>query len=147
MRKLLFIAALLALGGGMAQAQTLGESVDSVVVEEKPVVLGPQITFQELKKDFGKIRQGEVIEHLFVFENTGNLPLIISEVKTTCGCTATEWPRDPIAPGEKGTIKARYDSAGKSGAQQKVISVVSNSLSGKTYLSLVTHIQPKLASN
>ncbi|CAN5849301.1 hypothetical protein BH24BAC1_BH24BAC1_00500 [soil metagenome] len=147
MKKIFFFAAFLALGAGGAQAQTLGEPSDSVVVEETPVVLGPQITFQELKKDFGKIRQGEVIEHLFVFENTGNLPLILSEVKTTCGCTATEWPRDPIAPGERGTIKARFDSAGKTGAQQKVISVVSNSLSGKAYLSLITQIQPRLASN
>lgn len=147
MKKTFFFAALLVLGGGVAEAQTMGEPVDSVVVEEKPVVVGPQITFRELKKDFGQIRQGEIIEHTFTFENTGNLPLIIAEVKTTCGCTATEWPRNPIAPGETASIRARFDSADKSGAQQKVISVISNSVSGKTYLSLITNILPKLANN
>jgi hypothetical protein len=147
MKRIILFAALIMVGGGVAKAQTLGEPTDSLLVVEKPVVVGPQIFFEEPKKDFGKIRQGEVIEHTFTFENTGNLPLMIAEVKTTCGCTATEWPRQPIAPGETGTIRARFDSAGKSGAQQKVISVVSNSVSGKAYLSLITLIQPKLASN
>ena len=146
MKKLLFLPFVLFLAPGVVQAQEVVPPADSVVAVEAPVVMGPQISFEEPKKDFGKIQQGQVIEHTFVFQNTGNLPLLISEVKTTCGCTATKWPKDPIAPGEKAAITARFDSAGKQGAQQKVISVVSNSLSGKAYLSLITHIQPRLAS-
>ena len=66
-----------------AQSQT-GEAVD-----------GPEITFAENSKNFGDITQGDVIEHTFEFKNTGSQPLIISNVLVTCGCTATNWPRDP----------------------------------------------------
>jgi hypothetical protein len=147
MKKIFLVPAAFLMYVGVTQAQDLGVPSDSVIVEETPVVVGAQITFEESKKDFGKIHQGEVIEHTFTFQNTGNQPLLISEVKTTCGCTATQWPKEAIAPGEKAAITARFDSAGKQGAQQKVISVISNSLSGNSYLSLITHILPRLTSN
>jgi hypothetical protein len=131
---------------GLLQAQDSKLPSDSVVREVQPASIGAQLRFVEVKKDFGKIRQGEVIEHTFTFQNSGDQPLVISEVKTTCGCTATEWPKEPIPPGETAAIIARFDSKGKVGAQHKVISVISNSASGKVYLSLITHIQPKLAS-
>jgi hypothetical protein len=66
---------------------------------------GPVITFAVGSHDFGDIKQGDKVEHVFKFENTGTEPLILSNVSTTCGCTASNWPRDPIAPGKTGEIK------------------------------------------
>ena len=56
---------------------------------EEPMT-GPKISFAEKSFDFGEITQGEKVEHVFEFENVGNEPLILSDVRTTCGCTAPE---------------------------------------------------------
>jgi len=105
-------------------------------------LLGARITFQEVSRDFGDISQGEKIEHVFQFENTGNEALILSNVLTTCGCTATEWPRDPIAPGKPGKINVTFDSSGKMGKQNKVITVISNAVNSQERLKLITNVLP-----
>jgi hypothetical protein len=87
---------------------------------------GPIITFAEDRYDFGEIEQGAVVEHVFTFENTGNVPLVLTDVKTTCGCTAPEWPREPIAPGASAELKVRFNSRGKIGVQNKTVTIYSN---------------------
>jgi hypothetical protein len=104
---------------------------------------GPVMTFADDKHDFGDITQGDKVEHIFKFENTGNEPLIISNVQVTCGCTAPEWPRDPIAPGEEGSITIRFNSAGKMGLQNKVITIVSNATNPRNRVTIVTNVLPK----
>lgn len=104
---------------------------------------GPAMTFEEDKHDFGDIRQGDKVEHTFTFENTGNEPLIISNVQVTCGCTATEWPRDPIAPGEEASITIMFNSAGKMGRQNKVVTIVSNAINPRNRVTIVTNVLPK----
>ena len=64
------------------------------------------IQFNKTECDFGKILQGEVVSYTFHFTNTGNVPLLISSVEKSCGCTASDFPREPIAPGETGDIKS-----------------------------------------
>lgn len=104
---------------------------------------GPIMSFEEDKHDFGDIHQGDKVEHVFEFENTGNEPLIITNVQTTCGCTAPEWPRDPVAPGQSGKIKVVFNSTGKMGRQNKVITVVSNASSPLNRVTIVTNVLPK----
>lgn len=104
---------------------------------------GPIIAFAEETYDFGDIQQGDKVEHVFEFENTGNEPLIITNVQTTCGCTAPEWPRDPVAPGQSGKIKVVFNSAGKMGMQNKVITIVSNAASPTNRVSIKTNVLPK----
>lgn len=104
---------------------------------------GAEITFSESSKDFGDITQGDVIEHTFKFENTGSQPLIISNVLVTCGCTATDWPRDPIAAGKSSEITVRFDSKGKNGAQNKIITVVSNAVNPREKVSIKSNVLPK----
>jgi hypothetical protein len=103
-------------------------------------VNGPEITFSEKKYDFGDITQGEVVEHVFVFQNTGNQPLILSNVLTTCGCTVPSWPREPIAPGEESEITVKYNSRGKIGMQNKVITIVSNAVNPRTRVVITTNV-------
>jgi len=104
---------------------------------------GPVMTFEEDKHDFGDIHQGDKVEHTFTFENTGNEPLTITNVQVTCGCTATEWPRDPIAPGEEASITIMFNSAGKMGRQNKVITIVSNAVNPRNRVTIVTNVLPK----
>ena len=88
---------------------------------------GPIITFTEKMFDFGEITQGDVVEHTFVFENTGNAPMIISNAKGSCGCTVPQYSRETaIAPGETSEMLVRFNSRGKSGTQSKTVTVYSN---------------------
>lgn len=111
--------------------------------EDKVAQNGPKITFQEAEYNFGDIHQGDKAEHVFAFENSGTEPLILSNVNTTCGCTATNWPRDPIAPGGTGEIKVVFNSAGKMGTQTKVVTVFSNAVNAQEKVRMVGNVLPK----
>lgn len=88
---------------------------------------GPFITWEKSTHDFGDLVQGDKVEHTFKFKNTGNEPLIITNVQVTCGCTTPRgWARDPIAPGQAGEITVAFNSLGKYGKQEKVVTIVSN---------------------
>ena len=104
---------------------------------------GPKIVFAETTHDFGDIEQGDKVNYTFKFTNEGTQPLILSNVLTTCGCTATDWPRDPVAPNEGGKIDVTFNSAGKMGKQNKVITVVSNAVNPQERVSIVTNVMPK----
>ncbi|HEY0655586.1 MAG TPA: DUF1573 domain-containing protein [Chryseosolibacter sp.] len=93
---------------------------------------GPVITFEKKSHDFGDIIQGEKVEYVFTFSNTGTEPLIITNVEVTCGCTTPKgWPRDPIPPGGKGELTVAFSTAGKIGRQNKPVIVVSNAVNSE----------------
>ena len=105
---------------------------------------GPVITFEEKSHDFGDIYQGDKVEHTYKFANTGTEPLIITNVQVTCGCTVPAWPRDPIMPGQKAEITVAFNSAGKNGKQNKVVTVVSNATNSEGGLiSFTTNVLDK----
>jgi hypothetical protein len=89
---------------------------------------GPILTLDANTHDFGNITQGDVVERVFKFKNTGNQPLIITNIQTSCGCTTPVWPRDPIMPGASGEIKVGFNSAGKMNKQTKTLPILSNSV-------------------
>lgn len=82
-------------------------------------------TWTETTHNFGKLDQGVPVAHEFTFINTGGTPLIISNVKGSCGCTVTEYTRDPILPGKTGMVKATFNAAA-SGSFHKSIRVTAN---------------------
>ncbi|MBD0403394.1 MULTISPECIES: DUF1573 domain-containing protein [unclassified Flammeovirga] len=100
---------------------------------------GPVITFEEKTYEFGDIHQGDVVEHTFKFSNTGDAPLVITNVTTTCGCTAPNWPKEPIKPGDQGEILVKFNSRGKRGVQNKPITVYSNAKT-TTKISITTNV-------
>lgn len=136
MKKIVYSALILLMGTGLAFAQPA--SNESVASGD-----GPQFSFEEMEYDFGDITQGDVVEHVFKFKNTGNSALIINNVLTTCGCTAPEWPKEPILAGESGEIKVRFNSAHKNGRQNKIITIQSNVEGGTTRLKIVSMVLPK----
>ncbi len=87
---------------------------------------GPRIKFREESKDFGKMKQGKVLTHTFVFKNEGDETLVIKRVKTSCGCTAALLSKKEIAPGAEGEIKLTYNTKGFQGKNTKYIDVESN---------------------
>src|SRR5690606_12666251 len=84
-----------------------------------------EITFERDVIDYGTIEKGSDGNREFVFTNTGNEPLIITNAKGSCGCTVPTWPEVPIAPGEKGTIKVHYDTQ-RVGPFNKSVTIYSN---------------------
>ncbi len=99
-----------------------------------------EITFDKTEHDFGRLLQGEMVSYTFKFTNTGNAPLVISAVNRSCGCTASEYTKAPIAPGESGHIKLTYDSNGHNGIQNKTVTVVTNTNPAATMLRIKAEI-------
>jgi hypothetical protein len=104
---------------------------------------GAVIEFNEKSIDFGDITQGDKVEHTFEFTNTCDTPLVISNVAVTCGCTAPNWPKNPIAPGSKGELKVVFNSTGKMGKQNSVVRVYSNASEPIEKVSLISNVLPK----
>ena len=102
-----------------------------------------QMDFSESVHDFGNIMQGDVVKHKFTFTNTGKVPLLISDIKTTCGCTTPSYTKTPIKPGENGEIDVQFNSAGKSGATTKNITVLANVEGGSERLLIKCNIEKK----
>ncbi|MGZ3883452.1 MAG: DUF1573 domain-containing protein [Bacteroidia bacterium] len=86
----------------------------------------PQIKFEEEVHDFGRITQGEKVSFAFKFKNVGKSNLIIASAAGSCGCTVPEWPKEPILPGQEGKINVIFSSEGKSGIQEKTVTIVTN---------------------
>lgn len=95
-----------------------------------------EIVFDALEYDFGTITSGEKITHVYTFTNTGDAPLVLSNAKGSCGCTVPSWPREPILPGEQGTIEVTFDSTNKSGAQSKRVTLTANTNPAQTFLTI-----------
>ncbi|MFN3402889.1 MAG: DUF1573 domain-containing protein [Cytophagaceae bacterium] len=106
---------------------------------EKPAAT--QITFEEYEHDFGKIKEGEVVDYTFKFKNTGTSPLIITEAKASCGCTIPEWTKDPVAPGGEGKIEVKYNSSGKEGQISKNVTVYANTDPEVTTLTIKANVE------
>jgi hypothetical protein len=82
---------------------------------ESGKVKSPDIYFEETSKDFGTIEEGTSTELVFKFFNSGNAPLLLKNVQPSCGCTLTNYTKEPVLPGKSGEIKATFNSSGKAG--------------------------------
>ncbi|NOT77122.1 MAG: DUF1573 domain-containing protein [Cyclobacteriaceae bacterium] len=110
---------------------------------------GPVITWEKSVFDFGDVAQGDKVEHIFRFRNTGTEALIITNVQVTCGCTTPKgWARDPIAPGQTGEITVAFNSLGKFGKQNKVVTVISNAVNADgSQLTFTANVMEKKIPN
>jgi hypothetical protein len=69
-----------------------------------------QIHFFYSEYNFGKLFENQEVEYIFEFTNPGETPVIISNVETSCGCTAADWTKEPVKPGKSGQIMIKYDA-------------------------------------
>jgi hypothetical protein len=121
---LLAVAALLLAAGAPAQGQK------------------PRAVFKATSHDFGKVKQGDVVSHEFVFKNDGGAMLVVERVETTCGCTAALVSEKRVGPGQEGKIKTTFDTRGYSGRLSRYIYLISNDGENpRRELSLVADIE------
>ena len=99
--------------------------------------------FESTEHDFGKITAGDVVEHTFTFTNAGTSDLVVSEAKPSCGCTVPSYTKTPVKPGETGEIKISFNSAGKSGKQNKTVTVTANTEQGSEVLKFSADVEAK----
>ncbi len=86
----------------------------------------PKMEFDYREVDFGTHNEGDILDTVFKFKNTGEVPLVITNVKTSCGCTTPYWPKKPIQPGEEEVIKVKFNTNHKPGKQTKTITIHAN---------------------
>ena len=136
------------------------QKADQLIVEEQQAVEAPVVQTQdELVKeaqskqlttlalseanfDFGKLKKGDHVEHIYEVTNTGTNPLIISQVKPGCGCTVPDYTKDPILPGQKGKITLKFDSTNFDGLVNKQAEVYANVEKAPIVLTFSADIQP-----
>lgn len=102
-----------------------------------------KFAFDEDVYDFGEITEGDIVEYVFTFTNTGKKAINIEDCNVTCGCTYPSYPFLPIAPGDKGDIKVRYNSVGKIGPQEAKVTVNSDATRGVYVLTLKGQVYAK----
>ena len=103
----------------------------------------PEFNFEKELHDFGQLVDGEKVSYSFKFSNSGDAPLIISNAKGSCGCTVPNWSRDPIAPGESGSIDVTFNSSGRSGKQNKAITLTANTNPSRKVINITSEVTSK----
>lgn len=147
MKKLFLIAlcaaAFSACQSKSAESNTTGTDSTST---ETPLIAeadAPKVKVEKTIYEFGEITQGEKVTYTFKFKNVGKTPLIITNATASCGCTQPEYPKEPVKPGADGEIKVTFDSTGKLGLQDKVVTITSNANPKFDELHLVGNVKEK----
>lgn len=127
MKKLLLLAMLTILGTTVSNAQETSKKAKKATTTTKslPKVEGAGMVFENETIDYGTIAHNADGNRQFVFTNNGNKPLIITNTQGSCGCTVPTTPKEPIAPGAKGTIGVKY-ATDRVGPFTKTVTVTSN---------------------
>ncbi|NHF57877.1 DUF1573 domain-containing protein [Flavobacteriaceae bacterium TP-CH-4] len=118
-------------------------NVAEAAERDEAAKLVPVMTFEKQEHDFGTIDQGTPQETIFAFTNTGNGPLIITDAKSSCGCTVPEYPKNKaIAPGEKGELLVKFNGSGQNQVT-KTITITANTEKGSELLRIKAFVNPK----
>jgi hypothetical protein len=112
--------------------------------EEKAKQHGQEIWFEEYMHDYGQIEQDSDGTWTFLFKNLGEDAVVINRVRSTCGCTVPEWPREPVEPGDSGRITVKYNTA-LTGTFLKSVSVYSTAANSPVKLQIKGKVVPAQA--
>ena len=105
------------------------------------------LNFLAVEHDFGQVREGEKVTHVYEVQNTGKADLLLQSVRPSCGCTTPKYEKKPIRPGRKGTIEVVFDTKGRPGMQRKSILVITNTEPPNTVLFFNCEVMPAEAMN
>ena len=106
----------------------------------------PVIVFEKTEHDFGQINESDGrVSVVFNFKNEGMSPLVLSNVRASCGCTTPTWTKEPIEPGQTGSITVTYNPNGRPGHFQKTVTITSNATEATTRIYIKGEVIPKQA--
>lgn len=116
----------------------LASKITAQQTAEPVKIQGPvsSLEFESAEFNWGELIQGEKIQNVFRFVNTGSDPIVITNAKGSCGCTVPQWPKEPIMPGATAQILVQFDSKNKKGLQSKRVTITANTDPVNTYLTI-----------
>lgn len=105
----------------------------------------PKTTLEvsETKFDFGTIKEGQKVRHVWRVKNAGKVPLLIANVQASCGCTVPSFPKNPIAPGEFGEVTLEFNSEGRPGSVTKNALIIANADNAPFSIGFSANVEPK----
>ncbi len=148
MKRVFFVFTLIAIVGlyackDKASNKVNAENVELAADRDTQAKNLPVMSFENREHDFGTIQSGAAQETIFKFTNTGNAPLIITDAKSSCGCTVPEYPKNtPIAPGETGELLVKFNGSGQNQVI-KTITVTANTEKNTEILRIKAFVTPK----
>lgn len=107
----------------LSACNSVPDNKEKILDEDKGT---PEISFNVMEYDFGRITEGEVVAYTFKYRNTGDGKLLINSATTSCGCTVPRFDKKPLEPGDEGSMEVIFDSSHREGKQTKTITVRSN---------------------
>ncbi|WP_420319946.1 DUF1573 domain-containing protein [Flagellimonas sp.] len=129
-----------------ASNKIVADNVENATDRDEAQKQLPVMNFEKSEHDFGTITQGTPQETVFKFTNTGNAPLIITDAKSSCGCTVPDYPKNtPIAPGDSGELLVKFNGTGQNQVT-KTITVTANTEKGTELLRIKAFVNPKDAA-
>lgn len=102
----------------------------------------PVIEFDKTEHDFGEIEAKTPVETVFSYKNTGEAPLVITDIKSSCGCTVPkDWSREPLAPGDTGQFTVKFNGSGTNKVS-KTVTVTANTEKGTETVRITAFVKP-----
>ena len=107
------------------------ENVTKAAERDSQAIVYPSISFDKTEHDFGQIMNGTPVETTFSYTNTGKSPLVVTDIKSTCGCTVPQgWSRQPLSPGESSQFTVKFNGKGANKVS-KTVTVTANTKKGR----------------
>ena len=126
---------------GVSSCGQTGKSKAHAMIEEtSETVKKTTVKFLATEHDFGLVKEGEKVVHVFEVLNTGAADLLLQKVQPSCGCTTPKYETKPIRPGKKGSIEVVFDTKGRPGKQRKTVTVVTNTEPANTVLTFTCEV-------
>ena len=101
----------------------------------------PVMTFEKTEHDFGEIESKTQVETVFKYTNTGEAPLVITDIKSTCGCTVPkDWDKAPLQPGDTGEFTVKFNGSGKNKVT-KTVTVTANTKTGNEQVKITAFVK------
>lgn len=118
------------------------ENVAAAAERDAKANVFPVMEFDKTEHDFGEIASGTPVETVFTYKNVGEAPLVITDVKSSCGCTIPkDWSREPLAPGESGKFTVKFNGKGTNKVT-KVVTVTANTKTGRETVKISAFVKP-----
>jgi hypothetical protein len=118
------------------------ENVDKAAERDSQAIVFPSISFDKTEHDFGQIMNGTPVETTFSYTNTGKSPLVLTDIKSTCGCTVPQgWSKEPLMPGASSQFSVKFNGKGANKVS-KTITLTTNTEKGREQVRITAFVKP-----
>lgn len=130
-----------------ASSKVKSENIEAAAERDAEISKGvPVVSWNEEEFDFGNLKQGEKVEHVFTLTNTGEGDLVITSARGSCGCTVPQWPKEAVKPGATADIKVVFNSTGKKNKTTNTVTLTTNTEKGNEVVRIKAFVEPKKES-